>query len=270
MKPTKMLTIAGSDVLAGGGIQADLATFNEYGYFGLSAITSIVTVTPDDFTIHPVPIAILAAQLDAIFAIDDIAGVKVGLLPTVAHVELVAKYLKEYASHLPVIIDPVMAFKETSTTNVNELVKAIQTELLPLATITTPNLVEAELLSGRTIKTAADMTEAARIMQQMGAQSVVVKGGKRLAGQEAVDVLVAADGLKTFKTEKVANAYNNGAGCTFSSAIASQLAAGATTAHAVSDAKVFVYEGIKHGVPLNEALPVGNVWQAARRLSEEQ
>ncbi|MGL4535860.1 MAG: bifunctional hydroxymethylpyrimidine kinase/phosphomethylpyrimidine kinase, partial [Weissella cibaria] len=102
-----MLTIAGSDVLAGGGIQADLATFNEYGYFGLSAITSIVTVTPDDFTIHPVPIAILAAQLDAIFAIDDIAGVKVGLLPTVAHVELVAKYLKEYASHLPVIIDPV-------------------------------------------------------------------------------------------------------------------------------------------------------------------
>ncbi|ALI33504.1 bifunctional hydroxymethylpyrimidine kinase/phosphomethylpyrimidine kinase [Weissella cibaria] len=270
LKPTKMLTIAGSDVLAGGGIQADLATFNEYGYFGLSASTSIVTVTPDDFTIHPVPIAILAAQLDAIFAIDDIAGVKVGLLPTVAHVELVAKYLKEYASHLPVIIDPVMAFKETSTTNVNELVKAIQTELLPLATITTPNLVEAELLSGRTIKTAADMTEAARIMQQMGAQSVVVKGGKRLAGQEAVDVLVAADGLKTFKTEKVANAYNNGAGCTFSSAIASQLAAGATTAHAVSDAKAFVYEGIKHGVPLNEALPVGNVWQAARRLSEEQ
>ena len=146
--------------------------------------------------------------------------------------------------------------------------KAIQTELLPLATITTPNLVEAELLSGRTIKTVADMTEAARIMQQMGAQSVVVKGGKRLAGQEAVDVLVAADGLKTF-CQKVPMPHN-GAGCTFSSAIASQLATGATTAHAVSDAKAFVYEGIKHGVPLNEALPVGNVWQAVRRLSEEQ
>ena len=86
--PKKMVTIAGSDILAGGGIQADLATFNEYGYFGLSVITSIVTVTKDDFTIHPVPLDVLDAQLQSIFALDDIAGVKVGLLPTVGHVHM--------------------------------------------------------------------------------------------------------------------------------------------------------------------------------------
>ena len=264
--PKKMVTIAGSDILAGGGIQADLATFNEYGYFGLSVITSIVTVTKDDFTIHPVPLDVLDAQLQSIFALDEIAGVKVGLLPTVGHVHMVADYLRRYATNMPVIIDPVMAFKETDDVDVVELVAAFQKDLLPLASMTTPNLVEGELLAGIKIKDKADLAQAAEIIRGFGADAVVVKGGARLAGNEATDVVTTGAEPTFLGSQKLDSAFNNGAGCTFASAIASQLATGKTPVDAVKDAKDFVYWGIKNGVALNDDFSVGNVWQAARRL----
>lgn len=125
----KLLTIAGSDSLSGGGIQADLATFNEFGYFGLSVITSIVTVTNDNFKIYPTDLKIIQAQLDSTLALDDIAAIKVGLLPTVDIIDLVAEYLKKV--DVPVIVDPVMVFKETDSTNTDFLVQEIKNQLLP-------------------------------------------------------------------------------------------------------------------------------------------
>jgi len=268
MAPQKIVTIAGSDILAGGGIQADLATFNEYGLFGLSVITSIVTVTAEDFTIHPVDLVTVAEQLEAIFALTDVAGIKVGLLPSVAHIELVAQYLRRYAQHLPIIIDPVMAFKETQDVTVQELVMAFKQELLPLATVMTPNLVEAEFLTGMTINTQADLVAAGHKLLETGAQAVVVKGGARIAGDMAVDVIVTTSGEQLLINPKETTIFNNGAGCTFASAIASQLVQGIPVMAAVTDAKDFVYQAIKNGVILNKQFNVGNVWQAARRIKE--
>ncbi|KAA8434149.1 bifunctional hydroxymethylpyrimidine kinase/phosphomethylpyrimidine kinase [Weissella paramesenteroides] len=261
----KMITIAGSDILAGGGIQADLATFNEYGLFGLSAITSIVTVTKTDFDIHAVPIKVLAEQLASLGQLTDVKGIKVGLLPTVAHIELVSDFLRANGQHIPVVIDPVMAFKETDTINVSELTRAIIEKLLPLATVVTPNLIEAQLLTQQTITSETELLVAAKTLHQLGAQTVVVKGGMRLPGDNATDAIVTDKTQKLVKSQKLMQPFNNGAGCTFSSAIASQLAQGETPLNAISDAKNFVHEGILQGVRLNDAFEVGNVWQAARR-----
>ncbi|QEA59701.1 bifunctional hydroxymethylpyrimidine kinase/phosphomethylpyrimidine kinase [Leuconostoc koreense] len=261
----KLLTIAGSDSLSGGGIQADLATFNEFGYFGLSVITSIVTVTKDDFTIYPTDLKIIQAQLDSTLALADIAAIKVGLLPTVATIDLVVAYLKKV--DIPIIIDPVMVFKETDSTNTDFLVQEIKNQLLPLATIVTPNLYEAQLLSGLTIESVDDMKAAAKVIGSFGAQSVVVKSGARLAGNQTVDVLFHNNHYTIFEQEKIMSTIpmNNGAGCTFSSSIAANIVTSSVT-DAVADAKAFVLAGIENGVILNENFEVGNVWQAARRL----
>lgn len=261
----KMITIAGSDILAGGGIQADLATFNEYGLFGLSAITSIVTVNQDDFEIHDVPVSVLKAQLDSLGQLTNVKGIKVGLLPTVAHIELVSDFLRKNAQQIPVVIDPVMAFKETDTVNVGKLAQAIIEKLIPLATVITPNLVEAQLLTQQTIKSEADLLAAAEILHQFGAQTVVVKGGMRLPGDNATDAIVTGEVKKLVKLPKLTQPYNNGAGCTFSSAIASQLGQSVAPLAAIADAKSFVHDGILQGIKLNDAFEVGNVWQAARR-----
>lgn len=261
----KMITIAGSDILAGGGIQADLATFNEYGLFGLSAVTSIVTVTQTDFDMHVVPIKVLAAQLESLSQLTDVEGIKVGLLPTVAHIELVSDFLRANAQHIPVVIDPVMAFKETDTVNVGKLAQAIIEKLIPLATVITPNLIEAQLLTQQTITSEAELLAAAETLHQLGAQTVVVKGGMRLPGDNATDAIVTDSTQTLVKLQKLTQPFNNGAGCTFSSAIASQLAQGETPFNAINDAKDFVHEGILQGIKLNDAFEVGNVWQAARR-----
>ena len=270
MAPKKIVTIAGSDILAGGGIQADLATFNEYGLFGLSVVTSIVTVTATDFTIHPIDVATVADQLEAIFALTDVAGIKVGLLPSVAHIKLVAQYLRQYAQEIPIIIDPVMAFKENHDVTVQELVQAFKQELLPLATVITPNLVEAEFLTDVAIRNQHDLVAAGKKLLTWGPQAVVVKGGARIAGNQATDVLVTPAGEQLLVNPKAETVFNNGAGCTFAAAIASQLVWEKSILVAVTDAKEFVYQAIKNGVLLNAQFKVGNVWQAARRIKGQE
>jgi pyridoxine kinase len=266
--PKKMLTIAGSDILAGGGIQADLATFNEYGYFGLSVISSIVTVTDEDFTIHPVPLDVFEKQLAAIGQVDDFAGIKVGLLPSEEHIVATARFLKPYVGVVPIVVDPVMAFKEAGAGTMTDMRAAYITHLLPLATLITPNLVEAEWLLGRKISSEADLKQAAADLKGFGPQNVVVKGGARLNGTEALDALFADNDTTVFRGPKITTVFNNGAGCTFASGIAANLANGLTAKAAVADAKDFVRAGIANGVALNADFNVGNVWQAARRLEE--
>jgi pyridoxine kinase len=264
--PKKMLTIAGSDILAGGGIQADLATFNEYGYFGLSVITSIVTVTGDDFEIHPISLDVLEQQLLSVKEIDDVVGIKVGLLPTLGHIEMVGGFLKQFVGKVPIVIDPVMAFKETDNVDVSAVATAYREKLLPIASIITPNLLEAQWLLGHKISTELELLAASSELKTLGPENVVVKGGGRLPGAEALDALVTENGSKQLlRTTKVENGFINGAGCTFASGIASNLAKGLSVTDSVSDAKNFVRYGIEFGVPLNQEMPVGNVWQAARR-----
>ncbi len=239
--PHKILTIAGSDTLAGGGLQADLATFSNYNLFGLSVTTSIVTVTPDDFQIFPLDLAVIAAQLESALALNDIVAIKVGLLPTPDIVRLVAQYLRDV--NIPIIVDPVMVFKETTQVETKDIVACLIDQLIPLATVVTPNLREAEILTGQTITSRADMVQAAQRLVALGAQNVLLKGGTLLAGDEAVDVLY--DGTTaTFLTQAkipAAKMYHNGAGCTLSASLAANLGQRADVLAAAQDAKEFVW-----------------------------
>ncbi|KAA8325269.1 bifunctional hydroxymethylpyrimidine kinase/phosphomethylpyrimidine kinase [Leuconostoc carnosum] len=263
--PHKILTIAGSDSLAGGGIQADLATFTEYGYFGLSVITSIVTVTADDFKIFPISNDVIESQLKSILALDDIVAIKVGLLPNVHVIELVAKYLK--AVDIPVIVDPVMVFKETTNVDTQQIADALKKYLIPLATVVTPNINEAQILTHQVIQNIDDMKLAAQKIVDLGANHVVVKGGIAITGNQAIDVLYDGQKFDIFQQDKIVSdhLYNNGAGCTFAASIAANLGQAQVIEEAVADAKDFVWHGIKHGIILNKAFHVGNVWQGARR-----
>ncbi|KRN76780.1 bifunctional hydroxymethylpyrimidine kinase/phosphomethylpyrimidine kinase [Weissella minor] len=266
MNVKKIVTIAGSDSLAGGGIQADLATFSEYQFQGLSAITSIVTVIDDDFQINVIDSNILSDQLDSIFALDNIAAIKVGLLSTKNQVTVVANFLEQFKNIVPIVIDPVMVFKETNNVDTKELLAAIQTKLLPMATIVTPNLEEASLLSGMEIHNQDDLTVAAKKIKQFGAKAVLAKGGARLSGATTFDVLIDENAQgHALEHERLATNTNNGAGCTLSSAIACELGRQVSMRDAVESAQMFVLAAIKDGVQLNQKFKVGNVWQGAQR-----
>lgn len=264
----RLVTIAGSDALAGGGIQADLATFTEYGYQGVSVLTSIVTVLSDDFNIYPVETDIVAEQLDSVFALADISGVKTGLIPNRAQFELIATYLRNHvAGKMPIIVDPVMVVKENDEWDITEIVSLFKTYLLPLATILTPNLAEAELLVGYEITNQATMIQAAKDLYALGAQAVVIKGGARLQGATALDIVFDGKQMIPLSNDKLETHFNNGAGCTFAAAITANLAQTDSVMNSVADAKDFVFTGIQHGIPLTNHESLGNVWQAARRLA---
>jgi len=261
--PNKIVTIAGSDSISGGGIQADLATFAEYGVFGFSAITSIVTIVDDDFRIHEIDLTTLKEQLETIFALPDILAIKIGLLPSVEIIGLVSDILAKNQDKF-IVCDPVLVFKETSDVSTAHFAQEMIDNIFPYADILTPNLEEAMIFANmQEIRTLDDVHLAARRIIRKGAKSVVIKGGNRLAGDMAYDFYY--DGLvsHTFANKKLDVNSNNGSGCTFSSAIASNLANGLPMIVAIEDAKEFVYEGIKHGIAISEEL--GNVWQAARR-----
>ena len=265
--PDKILTIAGSDSLSGGGIQADLATFSEYGYFGLAVTTAIVTVTTKDFQVFPIAPHIIAEQLNSVLALDDIRAIKIGFLPTVASIEIVAEHL-QHIKNIPIIVDPVMAFKETQIVDTHFLAKALTEKILPFATILTPNLKEAEILSGHDISDVNDMRNAAKEIFQLGPTYVVIKGGSQILGNQAVDVLYDGHHFSLFKQDKIVRSqpYHSGAGCSLSASLAANLSQNNVTVNlALSDAKDFVWQGIKHGVKLNDQFDFGNVWQGARR-----
>ncbi|MDR3241959.1 MAG: bifunctional hydroxymethylpyrimidine kinase/phosphomethylpyrimidine kinase [Lactobacillaceae bacterium] len=264
-QPKIILTIAGSDILSGGGIQADLATFTEYGLFGLSVITSIVTVKADTFTITLIDLDLVAAQLASIEENYQLSAIKIGLVPSVEMIKLVGTFVQRVGQNIPVVVDPVMVFKENGSVPIQELVDAFKSDLLPFATVTTPNLTETKMLAGGIeIANEVDLQVAAQNILDSGAKAVVAKGGTRLNKKTAIDVLVAKDVVKVFQAPIVNAKFNNGAGCTFSSAIASQLALGQEIETAVQNAKDFVFQGIKHGVAISPEF--GNVWQGANRL----
>lgn len=264
----RLVTIAGSDALAGGGIQADLATFTEYGYQGVSVLTSIVTVLGDDFNVYDVDSKIVSEQLESVFALGDIVGVKTGLIPNREQFELIASYLyKNVYDKMPIVVDPVMVVKENDDWDITDIIALFKEYLLPLATVITPNLSEAELLVGYKITTQAEMEQAVMDLTNMGPKSVVIKGGARLAGEIAIDMVFDGDRTTVFKNTKLDTMFNNGAGCTFASAITANLGLENSIVASVADAKDFVFTGIQNGIVLSDDDTLGNVWQSARRLA---
>ncbi|MEK8213082.1 bifunctional hydroxymethylpyrimidine kinase/phosphomethylpyrimidine kinase [Paenibacillus sp. FSL L8-0463] len=268
-KIIKTLTIAGSDSSGGAGIQADLKTFEEYGTYGFSALTTIVTMDPDNgwhHNVYPIDSSIVAEQLKTIFAGGPVDAMKTGMLGSVDIVLVAEKAIKENLQ-TNVVIDPVMVCKGEDEVLNPESANAIRDLLLPLAAVATPNLFEAGVLSGLgKLTTIEEMKEAARLIHLLGTQNVVVKGGKALGGDLAIDVFFDGSEYTVLETAKIEPAYNHGAGCTFAAAITGGLANGLSVHDAVVKAKDFVSAAIRSGYAFNQY--VGPVFHGGYRLEQ--
>lgn len=267
----KVLTIAGSDSTGGAGLQADLKTFEEYGVFGFSSLTSVVTMDPASGWSHEVtemPVDLLEKQLISVFAGGPVAALKTGMMGNEANIALASEYIGKYPE-TKVVIDPVIACKGTAQILQPKSVAAIKEYLLPQALVTTPNLVEAGILSELgDLTSVADMKKAARSIFQQGAKHVVVKGGHRLGSDKAVDLLYDGQDFIVLENELYQTDRNHGAGCTFAAAITAGLAKGLSVTAAVKLAKDFVAAAIKNGVEVNPY--VGHVWHGAYNAAEHR
>lgn len=267
MSLPKALTIAGSDSSGGAGIQADLKTMQEYGVYGMSALTVIVAMDPNNRWNHqvfPVDNDIIKAQLATIIDGIGVDAAKTGMLPTVDIIEIAADAAKQHNLQ-KFVVDPVMVCKGEDEVMFPDHADAIREILTPVSTVITPNLFEAGQLSGiGSITTVDQMKEAAIKIHDLGAKYVLVKGGGKLKHDKAVDVLYDGKELEILEGDRFETTFTHGAGCTYSSAIAAGLAKGLDVKEAVYEAKKFITAAIRHSFKLNEF--VGPTNHAARRL----
>jgi hydroxymethylpyrimidine/phosphomethylpyrimidine kinase len=240
--PPILLTIAGFDPSCGAGTAADLKTFAAHGCYGVAAITSLtVQNTQGVGTVHNTPSAELRAQLDALVNDCDIAAVKIGMLGNRGNAVVVGEFLDAH-KFAHVVLDPIM--KSSSGAELLDAggIKYVATELLKRASVITPNVPEAEVLTGLTIKDIADMEAAARKLVEMGARAVIVKGGHM---ERANDVLFDGAEIVQLAGDRVKEETLHGTGCTFASALTAQLAAGRSLLEAATLAKVYVTKAIE-------------------------
>ncbi|MBI3970504.1 MAG: bifunctional hydroxymethylpyrimidine kinase/phosphomethylpyrimidine kinase [Chloroflexi bacterium] len=259
------LTIAGSDSSGGAGIQADLKTFQALGVYGASVLTAITAQnTLGVRAVHEIPVGVIAAQIDAV--VEDLGsdGVKTGMLSSADIISTVAQRVRHWGLQDRLVVDPVMVAKSGDRLLRESAVDALIHELLPLATVLTPNLPEAEVLVGRAIASDEEVREAAREIAAMGPAAVVMKGGHRPG--EPVDVLFDGRGFHRFTAQRIETRNTHGTGCTFSAAIAAQLARGVDIVEAVGSAKTYLTAAIEQATPLgNGHGPVAHDWLLTRR-----
>jgi hydroxymethylpyrimidine/phosphomethylpyrimidine kinase len=237
------LTIAGSDSGGGAGIQADLRTFHELGVFGTSVVTAVTAQNSVAVRAwEPMSAALVAQQLDAVAEDLTPRAVKTGMLSTADVVEVVARGLGRY--HLPnYVLDPVIVSTSGMRLLYADAEQLLVKRLFPLADLVTPNLDEAEALTGRTVRTPAEMETAGRSLIAAGAKAALVKGG-HLDGALLVDVLVMPKGVRRFEHRKIAGPPVHGTGCVLSAAIVAELAKDVGLEDAVDNAIDFVQQKI--------------------------
>ena len=255
------LTIAGSDSGGGAGIQADLKTFAAHRVFGTCAITAVTAQNTLGVTMwRAVASDLVTAQIEAVAGDLGVDAVKVGMLANAAIVEAVAAAIAEL--DLPhVVVDPVMIAKGGDRLLEEEAVAAIRAELLPLAHVVTPNVPEAEVLSGRTIRSVDDMRTAGERILGLGPRVVLVKGG-HLEGPESIDVVCTAHEVFELRGPRIDTRHTHGTGCTLSSAIAANLALGLDDRSALSRARDYLDGAIRHAPGLGRGHgPLGHFWQ---------
>lgn len=232
------LTIAGSDSCGGAGIQADIKTMTMNGVYAMSAITALTAQNTTGVTgIMEVSPEFLAKQLDAVF--DDIPpdAVKVGMVSSVGLIQTIADKLQAFSAK-NIVVDPVMVATSGSKLISDDAIETLKLKLLPLATVVTPNIPEAEVLSGLPIKTDTDMETAAKAISERFGCAVLCKGGHNL--NDANDLLYADGKAQWFYGKRIDNPNTHGTGCTLSSAIASNLAKGYELCEAVKLAKDYI------------------------------
>ncbi len=238
------LSIAGTDPTGGAGIMADLKSFQARSVYGMAVVTSVVAQnTKGVQLIRHLDQEILEEQLKSVF--QDIVpdAIKTGMLAQVETIELVASYLAE--QKCPYVLDPVMVATSGDRLIEEDAIQALKIKLLPLATIITPNLPEAEVLVGRTLKSENDILNAGRwIRKELGVKNVVIKGGH--LANVASDYLFLEDGeVRIISAARIATNHTHGTGCTYAAVITAELAKGRTVAQAVETAKRFITEAIQ-------------------------
>ncbi len=269
----KIATIAGSDASGGAGLEADLKTFEEYGLYGMAAVTVIAAMDPVNNWAHsvfPLDETALRAQMETVFRGVGVDAAKSGMLGTFYAVDLVREYISRYkVTHY--VLDPVMVCKGAGQALNPELNMAIAEKLLPLAEVVTPNLFEAAQLSGmKEVAALEQMKEAAVIIAEQGARAVFIKGGAKLAGTvSAVDLLYDSNGFEIIEAPLIDTKWTHGAGCTTAAAITSGLARGMSVRDSVLLAKRFISESLNRSFPLNQWVGPGNPcgWRSDKLFS---
>jgi hydroxymethylpyrimidine/phosphomethylpyrimidine kinase len=242
----RVLVIAGSDSGGGAGIQADIKSITAMGAYAMTAITALTAQnTQGVFGIHAVPTAFIRQQIE--LCLTDIGAdcIKTGMLATADVIETVAGALDEFAKGVPLVADPVMIAKGGAALLEPSAIEAVRRLVLPRATLITPNLPEAEALSGRKIASGADMQAAGEALLAQGANAVLMKGG-HLPGPSVHDVLIMRGETRVFESPRIETRHTHGTGCTLASAIAAGIAQGLPLADAVARARAYVQEAIKH------------------------
>jgi hydroxymethylpyrimidine/phosphomethylpyrimidine kinase len=248
----KVLTIAGSDSSGGAGIQGDLKAFSANETFGMSVITAVTAQnTQGVYMVHDIPKEVIEAQIKALFNDMVIDGIKIGMVSIPDTIEMIARTLNLYA--LPnIVLDPVMVSKSGSNLLQPAAVNALKEQLIPMAFLITPNILEAEVLTGIKILSEDDMIMAARELMNLGCGGVLLKGG-HLDGP-AVDILHDGKEITRFEADRISSNNNHGTGCALSSTICSNLAKGYSLPVAVEKGKSYVYESISNGFSVGKGV----------------
>ena len=262
------LSIAGSDSSGGAGIQADLKTMTLNGVFAMSAVTALTAQNTTGVTgIWEAAPAFLALQIDAVF--DDIRpdAVKIGMVSSEGLIEVIADRLKAHKAE-NVVVDPVMVATSGARLLEEGAVETLKEKLLPLATVVTPNIPEAEILSGLTIRTSADMEAAARTIFDTWGCAVLCKGGHNV--NDADDYLWVDGQGQWFHGQRIDNPNTHGTGCTLSSAIAANLAKGYTLAQSVERAKAYISGALAAMLDLGKGRgPMNHAFDLNSKFAEE-
>ncbi len=247
----RALTIAGSDSGGGAGIQADLKTFCAFGVYGMSAITAVTAQnTKEVKAVYPLPPFLVGQQIEAVVSDIGVDAVKTGMLHSAPIIETVAEKVRVWQME-KLVIDPVMVAKSGAVLLEQEAVETLRRDLLPMALLVTPNIEEAALLSGLSVRTVEEMEKAARAIHGMGPRYVLVKGG-HLKGRELVDVLFDGKSFFYSSGERIVTKNTHGTGCTYSAAFCALLALGYTVEEAFPVARAYMDTVIRHALPLGD------------------
>lgn len=259
-----VLTIAGSDSSGGAGIQADLKTFGALGVFGMSVITAVTAQnTQGVLAVEDLSEEIIQKQIEAVFTDIEVAAVKIGMVSKTSTICAIADELLKYRPRY-IVLDPVMISKSGYELLKTEAKEALITKLLPLAYLVTPNLPEAEAITGRKIHTLEDMEAAAKEIYKLGAENVLVKGGH--LAEDATDLFF--DGSQTVRLpmKRIQTKNTHGTGCTLSSAITANLAKGMPPAEAVKEAKRYITGAILHSLSIGKGVgPTHHFYELYRK-----
>jgi hydroxymethylpyrimidine/phosphomethylpyrimidine kinase len=259
----RVLVIAGSDSGGGAGIQADIKTITAFGAYAATAITALTAQdTLGVHGVHTVPPGFIAQQIAVVLGDIGADVVKTGMLGDAATIEVVCETLERHIERVPVVVDPVMVATTGARLMASSALETLKRRLLPMASLITPNLPEAEALAGMTIRDVAAMHHAAAAMLTLGVPAVLLKGG-HLPGEQVIDLLATIDGVEVFSAPRIVSRHTHGTGCTLASGIAAGLAQGLQLRDAVVRALAFVRAAIAaapgfgagHG-PLNHTISV--------------